>query len=214
MDINKFFDIENYYKQKIREEEQKIREEEKLLREAYSKYDALIARAYQEGVFKFTLGKLKETLANYNKIPISQINLSLKGSAELFFDLDFKNYRGIVSAIKRYPSRFVKVVASFTSQKNNLKVSLSPFDICDFLMENEKLFSTGGDINNNLQITNGFAEDGGVCVLRTKISFAPECIEKVSINIHPKQLDKDINSEILKSAHVNNLEREQKIRNN
>ena len=29
MDINKFFDVENYYKQKIREEEQKIREEEK-----------------------------------------------------------------------------------------------------------------------------------------------------------------------------------------
>ena len=77
-------------------------------------------------------------------------------------------------------------------------------------MENEKLFSTDGNINNNLQIENGFGESCGKCVIRTKISFAPECIEKVSINIHPEQLEEDINSEILKPALVNYLERQSK----
>ncbi len=211
MDINKFLDRENYYEQKISQSRKRIREEEELLNEARSKYDAFIAQAYQEGVFKLSLGKLKEAIASYNKIPISRINLSLKGSAELFFDPDFKNYRKIVSSLKRYPSRFIKVVASFTSQENNLKVSLSPFDICDFLMENEELFSTDGNINNNLQITNGFGEDWGVCVLRTKISFAPECIEKVAINIHPKQFDYNReNYEVLKPALIDYLEKQSK----
>ena len=63
-----------------------------MLNEARDKYYALRDKAYQEGMFKLTLGKLKEAVASYNKIPVSQINLSLKGSAELFFDLDF-NYR-------------------------------------------------------------------------------------------------------------------------
>lgn len=209
MDINRFLDRENYYKQKISQSEKRIREEEELLNEARDKYYALRDKAYQEGMFKLTLGKLKEAVASYNKIPVSQINLSLKGSAELFFDLDF-NYREIVSSIKRYPRRFVKVMASLTSQENNLKVSFPPFDICDFLMENEELFSTDGNINNNLQIENGFGESCGKCVIRTKISFAPECIEKVSINIHPEQLEEDINSEILKPALVNYLERQSK----
>ena len=209
MDINRFLDRENYYKQKISQSEKRIREEEELLNEARDKYYALRDKAYQEGMFKLTLGKLKEAVASYNKIPVSQINLSLKGSAELFFDLDF-NYREIVSSIKRYPRRFVKVMASLTSQENNLKVSFPPFDICDFLMDNEKLFSTDGNLNNNLQIENGFGESCGKCVIRTKISFAPECIEKVSINIHPEQLEEDINSEILKPALVNYLERQSK----
>lgn len=215
MDINKFLDGENCYKQKISQSEKRIREEQELLNEARDKYYALRDKAYQEGMFKLTLGKLKEAVASYNKIPVSQINLSLKGSAELFFDPDFKNYREIVYSLKRYPRRFVKVMASLTSQENNLKISISPYDICDFLMDNENLFSTDGSLNNNLQIENGFGESGGKCVLRTKISFAPECIENVSINFHPDQLayfdyeDKE-SYEVLKPTLIDYLEKQSK----
>lgn len=204
MDLNKFLDIENYYKQKISQSKKRIRKEEKLLNKARSKYDTLITQAYEDGLFKLSLGKLKEVIANYHNIPIFEINLMLKGSAKLFFSQDLINYRGLISSLKEYPGK-VKIWVSFTSQDGNLKVSISSGNVCKFLIENEKLFSTNGYLNDNLQFINGFDENNSLC---TTMTFSPKCIKDVVVNIHPTQLDIDENCETLKPALFNYLENE------
>ncbi len=208
MNINEFLDMSNCYEQQISQSRKIIRKEEKLLDEAWSKYDALYAQAYEEGLFKLSLGKLKEVIASYNNIPISQISLTLKGSAKLFFALD-GNYRKLISFLKKYPdkARKIKIVASVTSSESNLRVSFSPVNFCHFLIENENLFSTNGNLNDNLQFENAFDKHGDLC---STINFAPEYIEKVVINIHPKQLEMYEDCEVLKPALVNYLEKKTK----
>lgn len=213
MNVNEFLDMAHFYAQQIREANKKIEEEQKRLRTITSKYNELNAHAYKEGLFKISLGKLKEVVASYNNIPVSQINLTLEGVAKLFFSPGPKNYRKLVSSLRRYPNK-VKIKIDITSQTNNLKISLSPVDFCDFLIENEKLFSTNGSLNDNLQFNLFTLDDNSQFIndfsnrdIYTILSFAPKCLEEVVVNIHPKQLDMDGNYECLKPSLYNYLEK-------
>lgn len=197
MNISDILNVEN----KIFQIEKKFQEEEKLLSEARSKYNVLIDEAYKEGAFKLSLGKLKETIANYCNIPSSQINLLIRGRARLLFAITCKrDYRDFLSSMGRYSNK-VKIWVTVKLRGTNSKASIFQVNFYDLLKENEEVFSKNGYLND-LRFVNGFDDYGKLC---SAIYFSPECIENIVVNIHPRQLDAGINCDIIKYSLFNYL---------